>query len=101
MGFFDFLFGNKTRKIEDFKERGAIVVDVRTKAEYESGHIPGSRHIPLTELSSKIAEIKSWDKPIITCCASGVRSASAARTLNNTGMEALNGGGWAGLSRKI
>ena len=101
MGFFDFLFGNKTRKIEDFKERGAIVVDVRTKAEYESGHIPGSRHIPLTELSSKIAEIKSWDKPIITCCASGMRSASAAGILKSNGVETMNGGGWFSLSQKL
>ena len=101
MAFFDFLFGNKTRKIEDFKNRGAIIVDVRSKGEYKSGHIPGSRHIPLPQLSSKIAEIKSWDKPVITCCASGMRSASAAGILKSNGVEAMNGGGWFSLSQKL
>ncbi|HAT63228.1 MAG TPA: sulfurtransferase, partial [Flavobacteriaceae bacterium] len=41
MGLFDFLFGNKTKKIDDFKSRGAIILDVRTKGEYQGGAIPG------------------------------------------------------------
>ncbi len=101
MGLFDFLFGNKTKKIQDFKSRGAIIIDVRTKSEYESGHIPGSKNIPLQELSSKVNEIKTWKKPIITCCASGVRSASAAGILKSNGVEAMNGGGWFSLSQKF
>lgn len=101
MGFFDFLFSNNTQKIQDFKNRGAIILDVRSKKEYESGAIPGSMHIPLPELSSKINELKQLNKPFITCCASGVRSGSAAGTLKNNGMEALNGGGWASLSKKL
>lgn len=101
MGLFDFLFGNKTRKIQDFKSRGAIILDVRSKGEYESGAIPGSKNIPLHTISSKMEEIKKWDKPVITCCASGMRSASAAGILKSHGIEAINGGGWFSLSRKL
>lgn len=101
MGLFDFLFGNKNKKIEEFKNRGAIVIDVRSKGEYNSGAIPGSKNIPLQQISVRIEEIKKWDKPIITCCASGIRSGSAAGILKSNGVEAMNGGGWFNLSKKI
>jgi len=101
MGFFDFLFLNKTQKIQDYNNRGAIILDVRSKKEYESGAIAGSKHIPLSDLNSKIEDLKKMDKPFITCCASGVRSASAARILNSNGMDAINGGGWFSLNKKL
>src|SRR5690606_28053994 len=98
---FDFLLGNKSKKIADFKNRGAIIVDVRSKGEYEGGAIPGSKNIPLQNISSKMNEIKKWNKPVITCCASGMRSASAATILKNSGVEAMNGGGWFSLNQKL
>lgn len=101
MGLLDFLLGNKSNKIEDFKGRGAIIVDVRSKGEYDSGAIPGSKNIPLQNISSKINEIKKWNKPVITCCASGMRSGSAATILKSNGVEAMNGGGWFSLSQKL
>src|SRR5690554_4088327 len=101
MGLFDFLFGNKKRKIQDFKGRGAIILDVRSRGEYESGAIPGSRNIPLQNLNSQMGKIKKWQKPVICCCASGIRSASAAGILRSQGVEAINGGGWFGLSKKL
>lgn len=101
MGLLDFLFGNKSRKIEDFKNRGAIILDVRSKGEYDSGAIPGSKNIPLPSLNAKISQIKKWNKPVITCCASGMRSASAAGILKTNGIEAMNGGGWFSLSKKL
>lgn len=101
MGILDFLFGNKSKKIEDFKSRGAIILDVRSKGEYDSGAIPGSKNIPLQSINSKMAQIKKWDKPVITCCASGMRSASAAGILKSNGIEAMNGGGWFSLSKKL
>lgn len=100
MGLFS-IFSNKKKKIEDFKNRGAIVLDVRTKSEYQAGAIKGSKHIPLQQLSVKLAEVKKWNKPVITCCASGMRSGSAARILNQNGVEAMNGGGWQSLERKL
>jgi rhodanese-related sulfurtransferase len=101
MGLFSFLFGNKTKKIQDFVSRDAVILDVRTKAEFASGAIPGSKNIPLQQLSVRLAEIKKWNKPVITCCASGMRSGSAARMLRVSDIEALNGGGWASLQGKL
>ncbi|MGB3344535.1 MAG: rhodanese-like domain-containing protein [Aequorivita sp.] len=101
MGFLDFLFGNRNKKIEDFKSRGAIILDVRSKVEYDSGAIPGSKNIPLQSINSKISTIKKWNKPVICCCASGMRSGGAAGILRGQGVEAINGGGWFSLSRKL
>lgn len=101
MGILDFLFGNKNEKIKDFMSRKAIIIDVRTKSEFALGAIPGSKNIPLQIINSKITEIKKLNKPIITCCASGMRSGSAANMLNNQGIETMNGGGWQSLSRRI
>ena len=67
----------------DFAElvkAGAIIIDVRTKGEYAGGHIRGSVNIPLDKLVSNLNKLKK-DKPIITCCASGMRSASAKNIL--------------------
>jgi len=101
MGLFSFLTGNKTDKINEFKSRGAIVIDVRTKAEFSQGCIPGSKNIPLQVISSQITTIKKLNKPIIVCCASGMRSASAASILNSNGIETVNGGGWLSLRSKL
>jgi rhodanese-related sulfurtransferase len=101
MGLLDFLFGNKSAKIKDFQERGAVIVDVRSKAEYAAGVIPDSKNIPLPGISTKVSEIKKWDKPVILCCASGIRSGSATAILRGNGIEAINGGGWLSLSKKL
>lgn len=101
MGLFDFLKGNKEDKIKDFKSRGAVIIDVRTPSEYNQGAIAGSKNIPLQSINGKISEIKKINKPIIVCCASGMRSGSAAAILTAHGIEAINGGGWASLSKKL
>jgi len=101
MGFLSFIFRNKTNEIKDFQSRGAIIIDVRSKNEYQGGAIPGSKNIPLHTLRSKIETIKKQDKPVITCCASGMRSATAASLLKSNGIEAINGGGWFSLSKKL
>jgi rhodanese-related sulfurtransferase len=81
--------------------QGAVILDVRTKAEYQSGHIKGSINIPLQSLETGIGKLKK-DKPIITCCASGMRSATAKGILQSKGFkEVYNGGGWAGLQSKL
>lgn len=83
-------------------KQGAIILDVRSKGEYSSGHIKGSVNIPLDQLNSNLQKLKDKDKPIITCCASGMRSASAKSILKSKGYsQVYNGGGWYGLDRKI
>jgi|SRR5665647_720270 len=81
--------------------QGAIIIDVRTKGEYQSGHIKGSVNIPLENLRNNLSKIKK-DKCIVTCCASGMRSASAKSILKSNGFnEVHNGGGWMSLQNKI
>ncbi len=101
MGLLDFLTGNKTDKIKDFTSRGAVIIDVRTKEEFRQGAIPGSKNIPLQTINSQINTIKKFNKPVITCCASGMRSGNAASILNSNGIETINGGGWSSLRNKL
>lgn len=81
-------------------QQGAQIIDVRTKAEFASGHIEGSINIPLQELSQNFKKLDK-KKPIITCCASGMRSASAKGILASEGYQAYNGGGWASLRNAL
>jgi len=89
----------------DFAElvkQGATIIDVRTKGEYAGGHIRGSVNIPLDKLADNINKLKGKDKPIITCCASGARSASAKGVLTSRGFTNVhNGGSWFSLNNKI
>lgn len=83
-------------------KQGATILDVRTKAEYEHGHIKGSINIPVDQLAGNLSRLKDKHKPIITCCASGVRSASARRILLSIGYaQVYNGGSWGALNYKI
>ena len=88
----------------DFNElmkQGAIVVDVRTKDEFKSSHIKGAINIPLNTLPQRVKELNP-NKPIITCCASGMRSASARSILKSKGFKQVyNGGGWTSLKNKL
>ena len=64
----------------------ALLLDVREDSEYTSGHILGSRHIPLSKLSDKLSTLKQdKDKPVIMVCASGSRSGRACSTLTKDG----------------
>ena len=93
------LFGKGKPSIQELLKDGAIVVDVRTSGEYRSGHVKGSKNIPLQSLSSKIKKLKRKNKVVITCCASGMRSGKAARVLRQSGLDAYNGGSWQAVER--
>ncbi|MCQ4035699.1 rhodanese-like domain-containing protein [Kaistella montana] len=100
---FDFikkLFGKNKVDYKALIENGAQIIDVRTPAEFSNGSIRNSRNIPLQELA---AEMKKLDlkKPIVTCCASGMRSASAKIIFEQNGFEAYNGGNWKALENKL
>ncbi|MHB8809825.1 MAG: rhodanese-like domain-containing protein [Desulfobulbaceae bacterium] len=66
--------------IEQQPADAVTVLDVRQPAEYESGHIPGAKLIPLPELQGRMGEIDR-DKPTIVYCAIGGRSRVAAQML--------------------
>lgn len=99
MDFLKKMFRMKTK--EDFKkmiEEGGTIIDVRTPAEFQSGHPKGAINIPLQNLENKIKDIKKMKQPIIVCCASGMRSASAKAILEQHGIEAHNAGPWHNLN---
>ncbi len=86
----------------DLVKQGAIILDVRSKGEYLGGHIKGSINISVDQLSKNLAKLKDKNIPIITCCASGMRSASAKGILKSNGYkEVYNGGGWMSLQQKL
>ena len=96
-----FGLGAKTDFAELVK-KGAIIMDVRTKNEFVGGHIKRSVNIPVNMLSNNLSRFKDKDKPIITCCASGMRSGSAKSILKSNGYtQVYNGGSWNGLQNKI
>ena len=63
------------------------IIDVRTIAEFNSGHAPGSINIPLSEIAAKVEEIKNMNQRIILCCASGNRSGQACLMLEPYGFK--------------
>ena len=73
---------------------GAKLIDVRTPQEYQSGHIEGALNIPVSEVSTRIAEFGAKDEPIVVYCRSGARSGRAQSTLKASGFtQVYNLGG--------
>ena len=96
-----FGMGSKIDYAQLVKE-GAIILDVRSKGEFEGGHIRGSINIAVDQLHNNLNKLKDKSKPIITCCASGMRSASAKNLLKSNGyLEVHNGGGWSSLQNRL
>lgn len=87
-----FMFNNKNVKNVNADEayklinenKNMIILDVRTKGEFESGHIPKAKNIPVQQLSTRIKELEKYkDTPILVHCTSGGRSPSAVKSLVN------------------
>lgn len=94
MGLLSKLFGGGSNKVQEFKDRGAVVIDVRTPGEFKSGHVKGSKNFPLQSIQGKTKEIAKLNKPVILCCASGMRSGQATSILKSAGIDCVNGGSW-------
>ncbi len=84
---------------------GATVIDVRTDAEWNEGHVPGAIHIPLDQLKPGHAKLSGLEGPVHFICASGGRSARAADKMAASGMNAVNvlGGthGWIAAGHEV
>jgi rhodanese-related sulfurtransferase len=80
------------------------VIDVRENYEREAGHIAGSRHIPLVELSARAQEIERG-RPVVFYCRVGSRSEMAAQAFRASGAQALSMRGglvrWVGENRPL
>ena len=68
---------------------GAVLLDVREPREWQAGHAPRARHIPLSQLPRRAAELPER-RAVVTVCRSGARSARAAATLARDGREVSN-----------
>jgi phage shock protein E len=100
LSFFKRLFQQSNEGLEAAFKKGAVIIDVRTKTEYQQGHVEGSKNIPLNEIKLKLDTIRKWNKPVVTVCRSGSRSALAKNLLKTAGIEVYNGGAWTSINRK-
>ena len=67
--------------------QGALMVDVRTRAEFESGHVIDARHLPQEQVAQAAESLKKFrEKILIACCESGMRSGAATRVLKTQGV---------------
>lgn len=80
-------------------DSGVVFVDVRTKREYDAGHVEGAIHIPHTQMDDRHEELGEYrDQQIVVYCQSGRRSGIAERILEDAGFEdVINGGGLGSL----
>jgi len=102
MGLFD-MFKRKdmSAEIKEFLEKGAIILDVRTKEEWDEGHTASAKHMALNLIPLEIEKVKSWEKPIIAVCRSGARSSQATQFLVSNGLDAINGGPWQNVDQYV
>lgn len=102
MGLLSFLgLGSHTTNIKEYLKKGAVIIDVRSQGEFQGGHVNGAKNIPLQHISSQIASLKKLNKPVIVCCASGMRSAQANGILKKNGIDSINGGGWQTVNKNV
>lgn len=101
LSFLKKLFGGNHDQLIGMLHKKAIILDVRTLSEFNSGHVAGSIHIPLDRIQKDLAKIRKYGKPVVTCCATGRRSGIAADILNRNGIESINGGSWSTVKRAL
>jgi phage shock protein E len=81
--------------------KGAVILDVRTEKEYETGHIEGSQNISLGTIREKYTELDP-NKTYITVCSHGLRSVKVEHILKEKGFKYVhNGGAWSDLQKSF
>ncbi|EMY62502.1 rhodanese-like domain-containing protein [Leptospira terpstrae] len=86
--------GANQTQLKEKIDSGALVVDVRTVAEFQSGHFPGAVNIPVDQVSKRLDEFGDKNHSIVVYCASGGRSGSAKSFLESVGFtDVINAGG--------
>lgn len=87
---FQFFRSSPTRtrsSAKDLVPAGGVVLDVRTREEFASGHVEGALNIPVQELVARIDELGAPGRHVVVYCRSGGRSATAAQILRRAGYE--------------
>jgi phage shock protein E len=99
LSIFKNLFKSNSVDLTQLIKDGAIIIDVRSKSEFATGHVKGSINIPLEQIGSSVEKLKSYNN-IITCCRSGNRSSMAKKTLESVGLRnVVNGGSWQNVNQ--
>lgn len=97
MGFISKLFGMNDAGATDIAtaiQKGALLLDVRTPAEFRSGSVKGAVNVPVDNLTSEFGKI-SGAQSVVVFCRSGNRSRMAKGILEQLGMkQVLDGGTW-------
>ena len=104
MSFFDlFKQPDVNQGVKEYQSTaGAVLLDVRTPEEYRSGHIPGSRNLPLQTIDRAGAVAENRDPVLYVYCQSGARSRQAAGMLKQMGYTNVNNiGGIAAYEGKV
>ncbi|WP_373096365.1 rhodanese-like domain-containing protein [Zhongshania sp.] len=71
-------------------QQGAVVIDLRDKAEFSKGHIIDSVNLPFAELEKEIADHAEKDKPLVLACKMGQHSSAAGKKLGSLGYTQVN-----------
>jgi rhodanese-related sulfurtransferase len=80
-----------TEAVMLMNRKSALVLDVREADEFTQGHLQGARHIPLSQLSTRLKELEKFrDKPVLVVCARGRRANAAAKLLKAQQFTHLN-----------
>ena len=89
----------KVSEVRSLVEEGAFIMDVREKAEYERGHVKGSKNIPMSEFRNRLNEIPK-NQPVYVHCRSGQRSYNVCKALGHLGYEHVHNisGSFLGIS---
>ena len=90
------IFKKPGKNIQEFIDDGAVIIDVRTESEFNSGNIKNSINVPLKDLIYRVKEFDK-DKKYVTVCAVGMRAESAKKFFKKRGYQVLNGGRWSNL----
>jgi rhodanese-related sulfurtransferase len=91
-------------ELEDAIKRGFFVLDVREQNEWDEGHVPGAKLIPLGQLQERVAEVDDATR-VFVICRSGARSLQGADILEENGIDSVSvaGGtmGWINSGREV
>ena len=80
--------------LQEQLQKGALVLDVRTTAEFASGHYPGAVHIPVSDLADRLSELGDKNRAVVVYCRSGARAGQACSLLKKAGwLHVTNAGG--------
>lgn len=103
MGLLSFLFGSDegNTALRETIQPGALLVDVRTAAEFSTGSVKGAVNIPLDKIAAQLNKLKG--KPqIVVFCRSGNRSGMAKGILEQNGFQnVVNGGTWLAVKQAV